>query len=246
VDFLAMPEVELAVSTSQAGRAIEANMRRPLRAGVAKGTFGVGVLGLPDSLTTYLRGRERQALRTNVRRAEEAGIVCADLPPGSQRALVVHQLQDRGEFTEPHWAEELESADSFAIATGPDGGLFAVSATHVDGPVAMIVCFVSLGDGPQYSHARYALHKHLVGRLIDAGVQTVCINDCTLMLPPGLPYFQRRLGFVLRRVRLVRSRARDVLVTHVVPAQRDERDDRPGAEPSSVPRLTEHAAPPSA
>src|SRR6185312_5337552 len=67
---------QLVISTSLTGRALGAYFDERSFGFLPNNRFCRGVLILPDRHADYLRGRHRQSLRTNLRRAQAAGIRC--------------------------------------------------------------------------------------------------------------------------------------------------------------------------
>ena len=70
-----VPRAQVRLSERPAGRMIAEHLSLR-RWGVPRFRLAQGVLHLPADFPAYLRGRRRQALRTNVRRARQEGIRC--------------------------------------------------------------------------------------------------------------------------------------------------------------------------
>jgi len=164
-----------------------------------------GVLRLPVDFSEYLRGRHRQAVRTNVGHARRAGLG-ADV-----------------EFV-PDWAPGLDDTRLAFITPGPierwnlftpEGTIAAQAILSVDEEVALLHGMMSL-----VPHGRWLLHTAMVERLCGA-CEVLLINcDDAYLMPSGVQYFQRLLGYDVARLRLHRSRpARREAVLAVGPGE---------------------------
>jgi hypothetical protein len=71
----ALPRIDVRLSEDPAGLAIAEHLSLS-RWGIPRFRLAQGVLQLPPDFTSYLRGHQRQALRTNIHRAREHGIGC--------------------------------------------------------------------------------------------------------------------------------------------------------------------------
>jgi hypothetical protein len=149
-----------------------------------------GVLPLPADFSEYLRGRHRQAVRTNVGHARRAGL----------RAAV--------EFV-PDWAPGTDDSRLAYITPGPverwnlltaEGTIVAQAILSVDEEVALLQGLMSLAP-----HGRWLLHTAMVERLCGS-CQVLLINcDDAYLMPPGVQHFQRLLGYEIARLRLDRT-----------------------------------------
>jgi hypothetical protein len=150
-----------------------------------------GVLSLPADVSEYLRGRHRQAVRTNVGHARRAGL----------RADV--------EFV-PDWTPGTDDSRLAFITPGPverwnlftaEGTIVAQAILSVDEEVALLQGMMSL-----VPHGRWLLHTAMVERLCGS-CEVLLINcDDAYLMPPGVQYFQRLLGYEIARLRLLRPR----------------------------------------
>jgi hypothetical protein len=149
------------------------------------------VLPLPADFSEYLRGRRRQAVRTNVGHARRAGL----------RAEVEYV---------PDWTPGKDDSRVAFITPGPverwnlwstEGAVVAQAILSVDEEVALLHGMMSL-----VPHARWLLHTTLVERLCGS-CEVLLVNcDDAYLMPPGVQYFQRLLGYDIARLRLHRSR----------------------------------------
>jgi hypothetical protein len=150
-----------------------------------------GVLRLPVDFSEYLRGRHRQAVRTNVGHARRAGL----------RAEV--------EFV-PDWTPGTDDSRLAFITPGPverwnlltaEGTIVAQAILSVDEEVALLQGMMSL-----VPHGRWLLHTAMVERLCGS-CEVLLINcDDAYLMPSGVQYFQRLLGYDIARLRLQRPR----------------------------------------
>src|SRR5262249_12530620 len=117
-----------------------------------------GVLALPDDFADYMRGRSRQALRTNVGHARRAGFTVLS-------------------YAVDNWVPGIGDARREAIGPGPierwivtdaDGGYIADSILSVDHEVALLHGLVAYAP-----NARWLLHAAIIERLC---------GDCRVLL----------------------------------------------------------------
>jgi hypothetical protein len=179
----ALPRMEVRLSDAPTGLAIAEHLSLT-RWGVPRFRLAQGVLHLPPDFEGYLRGRHRQALRTNIRRAREREIDC-------------HSQ------TIPEWTRPGEKQLSRAApvehwwATGSDGRIVGEAWLTVDHECALLHSMTS-----SEPYVRWLLHSAIVERLCDSGRLLLLTNsfDAPLMAP-GQQYFQRLLGYSVARVR---------------------------------------------
>lgn len=155
----------------------------------------VSVLALPAEGEEYLRGRSRQAVRTNSRRALEAGVTCRRMGRVEAEVRIGAELRARGEdaLIGPVRADLQSGLVQAWLARDADDVTEVVALTSVDGPFArldLMLAAPSRESGP----SRYLLSAHLVAELAARGVRHLAV-DTALFLEPGLRHFQRLLGF---------------------------------------------------
>ena len=166
--------------------------------GLFLGRAPVAVLRLPDTRAEYLRGRPKQALRTNITRATALGISCAVVTcPAEIGRVVAHVADRRGQDPAAMVRETVGPALArrVSVAYDADGRPVAISETVVDGDWAGLATLVTVpteGDGQVL---RYLLHAHTVGDLIDSGVRMLTVSGSMLLSSAGTRYFQRRTGY---------------------------------------------------
>jgi hypothetical protein len=211
-----LPVVEAPFSGSPAGHELRAWFG-PGRA-LPLDRAPVALLPLPGTEAEYLRGRAKQALRTNVTRALEAGVRVS--APGSAAELfdcivelAARRRQPVGGMVPRRSRNGL--VRHFEVAWDDAGEPVALTETITDGAWAGLAVQVSNGDHPQASPARYLLHLHTVRQLLAEDVRQLVVGGSMLLTAPGVRYFQQRTGFVPVRLRptpLVGVRERELLL----------------------------------
>lgn len=187
-----LPHVPVTVPDTRSGRRLAAKYTGRDR-GVPR-DLAVSVLPLPEEPEAYLRGKSRQALRTNSRRAREQGVTCRALDP----VEAVHHLE---QVVPDRWYRALvpsAQADLSAglcagwVAEAADGTTEVLALTSAAGPLARLDLMLSTPG--RESNARYLLSAHVVTELAAAGARVLAVEGA-LLLSPGLRHFQHLLGF---------------------------------------------------
>jgi hypothetical protein len=170
------------------------------------------VLALPTEFSQYMRGRHRQAVRTNVGHARSAGLIV------TRTELDVWQpgLDDtrRGLLT-PAPIEVWR-------VLGPDGEgpPRAEAVLTVDAEVALLHGLVS-----SLTYARWLLHTAIVERLCGS-CRVLLVNcDDAYLTGPGTHHFQRLLGYEIARLELPRAGRRRTTATWVASAAAAAREN---------------------
>jgi hypothetical protein len=195
----------------------------------------IAVLDLPATPAEYLRGRSRQALRTNLKKAAAGGITCASLDSAEEVRRVADSIatgrRTVGEELVPT-TEVPGPYRRFSAAYDGAGEPLALGQTILDGPQAGLLLMLTAIDHDDARIGRYALHTHLVTDLIALGATRLVVGGSMLFTGEGTRYFQRRTGFTPVRVEVRAAR-------NEVAAQ------RPVVGPTSVrrPVFHEDAAP---
>lgn len=213
--LLRVPCLDVHLSASEPGRMLAAQLSLR-RLGIPRYRLAQGVLALPPSITDYLRGRSRQAVRTNIRRALEQGIVCHYMPltvaaqtalPGAV-TLTLARPGDRCEI-----AGDWVAANAIEVTGTPGECWWACDATGtIVGHAWLTVderCAVLHALGSSRPGVRWLLHSAIVERLCASRCEVLLTNsfDAPLM-EPGAQYFQALLGYTIARVRLHRPHPR--------------------------------------
>ncbi|HEY2054536.1 MAG TPA: hypothetical protein VGH14_11430 [Solirubrobacterales bacterium] len=184
-----LPAVTVRLTASPAGRMIGEHLE--IREG---GRFryrsAQGVLPLPTDFAQYMRGRHRQAVRTNVGHASRAGFTV------TRRLL-------------QNWEPGLDDTRRGLLSPGPieawrvsgpdDEGPLAEAIVTVDDDVALLH-----GLGSSAKYARWLLHTAIVERLCGSCGVLLVNSDDVYLLGPGHQYFQRLLGYEIARLEMPR------------------------------------------
>jgi hypothetical protein len=198
------------LSDSGAGRAISADLNDRFLGIFPRNQLCRGVLLLPESHDRYLRGRRREEVRRNLRKAAAANIRCetmldsADIP-----AALAEVLQHRGAdpLTTPRIAELVSSwlpllarpETTLMLAWDASGRPCAFMAALIDEGV----CLIRLAASRSHE-ARWALHDHLVATLIARRVKYLLADGHgplgALGYDKDVQYYQRLLGYELRHL----------------------------------------------
>jgi hypothetical protein len=184
-----LPSTEVALSDEQTGRMIRQHLMMREN-GHPRFRRAQGVLWLPEDYADYLRGRRRQAVRTNISRAREGGLTVHSEPiecwapgPGDLRA----------EYIEPGPSESW-------WVTDPSGAVAAHGVITVDRDTAMIQGLVS-----NATYARWLLHSAIVERLCGSCKVLLTNSHEAPRMRPGDQHFQRLLGYSIFRLRVRQS-----------------------------------------
>jgi hypothetical protein len=191
-----LPRVTATLSGSPAGDQLS-SWFRPDRA-LPLNRAPIALLDLPASTAEYLAGRKRQALRTNLRRAADAGLTCARVTDEQELLRVAEHLSTRRHTTpatllggDPHPSPSCW----FTAAYDREGEPVALSRVLVDRTWAGLVYMVSATGHDEALLVRYAMHAAVVGALVEAGVGHFVVGGSMLLTDPGVRYFQQRTGF---------------------------------------------------
>jgi hypothetical protein len=207
--LLRTPTEYVALSETSAGQALDEYFSQRSVWVVPWNRFCRGVLVLPPDHVSYLRGRRRQAVRTNLRRAADAGIEC-EVVTDSRRAVkdVAHVLR-----LQWCWLADAEmearlsdfraaiacSEVTTAVARDAQGRPLAVATTIIDNAVCLITHAVATTH-----EARWALHDHLVRLLIHRRVRYLLAEGGgpfgVLGFGSNVQHYQHLLGYELRHV----------------------------------------------
>jgi hypothetical protein len=176
------------------------------------------VLVLPDSHDGYLRGRRRQALRTNLRRAATAGIRCEVVDQITDGIDALDQVIGQRNSWSPKRAITAEGrryASGFILrphvtvvaARDREGVACAVMTAVIDESV----CLIRLAVASSHE-ARWALHDYLVASLIARRVKYLLADGTgafgALGYDKDLQHYQHLLGYELRHLFPSRARRR--------------------------------------
>jgi hypothetical protein len=187
-----LPRVPVTVPDTCGGRRLAAKYSGRDR-GVPR-DLAVSVLPLPEDPEAYLRGKSKQALRTNSRRAREQGVTCRALDPVESARRLEQVVPER-------WYRAVVPGAQADLAAGlctgwaaedADGVTEVLALTSAAGPLARLDLMLSAPG--REGDARYLLSAHVVTELAAAGARLLAVEGA-LLLPPGLRHFQHLLGF---------------------------------------------------
>ena len=156
------------------------------------------MLIVPRSSQLYLRGRQRQAVRTNLRRARDAGLTCAYIARFAEREAVVNLFA----------AGRLDSWERKLLIGRPESSWWAVfdakgqpiglAMASIDSEVALIWSLMCRGQS-----GRWLLHTEIVSEMAKRGVTYLLVaTKPAPFLQPGTQYFQRLLGYQVAHLEL--------------------------------------------
>jgi hypothetical protein len=164
-------------------------------------------LPLPSDPDSYLRGRHRQAVRTNLHRADKIRLTCRPIPTDWE---VTREALRTGTFASLlEELEQLEPPDaavkSWAVFDS-GGQVLGRAVVLVDERTAVLLLLHGPPDLGVAHQTRYLLHTAVVADLIRRGVRNLVVESI-LGAPPGLKYFAARLGYRACRLSVVHGRS---------------------------------------
>ncbi|NMO90444.1 hypothetical protein [Actinomycetospora sp. TBRC 11914] len=187
-----LPHVAVTVPDTRSGRRLAAKYSGRDR-GVPR-DLAVSVLPLPEEPEAYLRGKSKQALRTNSRRAREQGVTCRTIDP-------VETARRLEQVVPGPWYQAVVPgavADLTAglctgwVAEDAEGTTEVLALTSAAGPLARLDLMLSAPG--REGDARYLLSAHVVTELAATDARLLAVEGA-LLLSPGLRHFQHLLGF---------------------------------------------------
>jgi hypothetical protein len=196
--------------TEVEGAAVHAPLSQRSMVARAGGSV-LAVLKLPQQPGQYSLGASKQTLRRKVRYAQRLGVYWAEVSdPGERRKVL--KIAEEYERTHPDKMYRTPSPDNSELfkyrlwlaAYSADGRPLLLSVTPVDGELASLSYFRTIGYGNEQSNARYLMTQVLVEQLVTRGVRYL-LDGGSPAMPHGLRHFQRMLGFRIVRIRVMRS-----------------------------------------
>ncbi len=177
------------------------------RAGVSV----TAVLRLPHEPGQYSLGASKQTLRRKARYAHRLGVSWTEVSDFGERSRIL-QIADEYERAHPNETYRNPSPDNnellryrlWLAAYSADGRPLLLSVTPVDGELALLSYFRTIGAGDEQSNARYLMTEVLVEKLVGCGARYL-LDSGSPAMPRGLRHFQRMLGFRIVRLRIARS-----------------------------------------
>jgi membrane-associated phospholipid phosphatase len=173
--------------------------------------FATAVLILPLEPAEYSLGAAKQTLRRKVRSAHRLGVRWAEVTDLQERQRLL-KLGEEYERTHPDATYRNPAPDLSGLlryrlwlaAYSADGSPLLLSVTPVDGELAALAYFRTIGAGEGQSEARYLMTQVLVEHLVDRRVRYL-LDGGSLALPNGIRQFQRMTGFRIIRIRVGRA-----------------------------------------
>lgn len=196
------PRLRVTPSDGPAGRALRDHLRHREHL-IPVNRVAQGVLPLPATTALYLRGRSRQALRTNLHRAQELQIECLALEPADRGPIIDRWIELRfPDGDSPHtadaWLTGSPPSAQWIAAVDPGGEPLAIAILSVDVEWALLHSLVS-----RTHLAHWFLHAQVVDHAIRSGAGYMCVDsENALLLREGLQYFQRRTGYQVAHLRM--------------------------------------------
>lgn len=173
--------------------------------------FATAAVRLPFEPGQYSLGASKQTLRRKARRARMLGVRWAEVTDLQER-LDLLKFAEECERTHPSvtcrnpdpYIRSLLSYRLWLAAYSAEGSPLLLSVTPVEGELAALAYFRTLGSGKEQSNARYLMTEVLVEHLVERGVRYL-LDGGSLAIPNGIRHFQRMVGFRIYRIRIVRA-----------------------------------------
>jgi hypothetical protein len=195
-----LQRLDVPLSGEPAGMAIREHLALR-RWGLPRFRLAQGFLRLPPDFASYMRGRRRQALRTNIARASERGITC------HRETLSAWRRSEPG-------LTRVAPAERWWAAT-PDGAIVGEALLTIDRECALLHLL-----NTREPYVRWLLHAAIVERLCYSRRRLLITNSFdSPLLAPGQQHFQRLLGYSVARLQPRRLRLQTAAVESV-PAPR--------------------------
>lgn len=149
-------------------------------------------------------------LRYNLRLAEEEGITCRPAQPSERTGLI--EIANHRERTHPNpdyrveipGNDDLTEHDFWLVAEDATGRPLLLAVVAIDGDLAVLRYFRTLGESESHSLSRYLAHQALIAALAQRGVEWLLDNNPPATQTNGVRLFQRIVGY--RHVRIRRPR----------------------------------------
>lgn len=190
-----LPRVPVHLSNGESGRAIAYYLDKR-RYSYRNNRLAQGVLLLPPTFSEYLRGRSKQALRTNIRAAAAEGIICAATQPAKFEETLDAWSGTGADLDELSRAYDgitakVSAHSRWFAAWDADGRPMAVANLYIDTEWALLI-----GSSSVSRAATWLLHARVVEELYAGTTRNLCVTDGNaLKQHPNLQYFQQRLGY---------------------------------------------------
>jgi len=156
----------------------------------------------------HLQGSHAQTLRRKIRAAERMGIRCRLALQSERPALLMRcNTAERGHRDERYRVsspcnDDLLRHDLWMVVEDGAGHPLLLAVLPVDGPVATLRYFRTLGAGEHYSLSRYIGTHGAVSELSSRGVRWLLDTAPPGAQTNGVRHFQRMVGFRYLRLRI--------------------------------------------
>jgi hypothetical protein len=205
--FFKLEQLTAAPSAEPQGAAIRRALK-PRAALLRSGIPVVSVLSLPEDPSQIIPMAPK-IFGKKVRRAQRRGIVCLPVDDPADRIRLAKEAAE-AERTHPDEQYRNVDADSSELLQFPtwiaaysaDDEPLLLAVAIVDGDVAMLRYFRSLGWGQEHGEARYLGLQALAAELSAQGVRQLFDQTSLTGLQKGLLHYQRMVGFRIVRIRL--------------------------------------------
>jgi hypothetical protein len=172
--------------------------------------FATTALSLPTEPGQYSLGAAKQTLRRKMRRAQQLGIRWNEVSDPQERLGLLKLAAD---YERIHPDETYRNPNPdisdllhyrlWLAAYSAEGQPLLLAVMPVDGELATLAYFRTIGAGDEQSNARYLMTEILVEHLVGWGVRYL-LDGGSLAMPNGRRHFQRMVGFRIVRVRVTR------------------------------------------
>jgi len=165
------------------------------------------VLTMPPTAQGYMRGRSRQAVRTNLHRAAALNLVCRRVDPdwNWKQGIASEPFNDLLSEVDDG-RNDQGFVQSWAVFDSSNKGL-GRAVVVVDERTAVLLLLAGPPDLAVAHQTRYLLHTTLVRDLIEQGVRHLVVESI-LGAPAGHKYFAARLGYRACRMKVERVPSR--------------------------------------
>ncbi len=206
-----LPSVCVSLSDSPAGERIREYFGFRKWCLIPDNRIAQGFLPVPSTIAEHLRGRHRQALRTNLNRARDARISVTALPAAAERRWALERwakncatrAEDEVERLQRYLEEQSdEPGRRWLAALDSSGDCVGVCLLTVDVECALLEHLVAA------SPARWALNAAVVEMLCDEGIGFLFAESTNgIRAEKNIQYLHRLLGYRVAHI-LVRPERR--------------------------------------
>ncbi len=196
-----LPVTELVMRQSAAGD-WSSDLYPPAGRRVGGSRWAQSVLELDGDESRYLAGKSKQALRTNLRHARTAGIVCTKVDfdefDKAARQILDGRSQGRGAHS---MCEPLDNQEvGYYVASTLDGTPCVFAGVAVFGNFGLLFVMLTDTELAEAKMARYLLHTAIVADQAKSAASYLLAGP-VLSESPGNQYFQHLLGYRARNLR---------------------------------------------